>query len=327
MKKFVSIVIPRYKETEKDIFPLLSSINGQVGVDLSDIEAIIANDGKNETAPLDGTFLSLFDFDIRQVTCEVNRGCGPARQAGIDIARGEYVICCDADDTLHSVGVLGAMMQEAEKNAPDMLITSWLEEVIDAKGAYQYITHENDNTWMHGKLYRRQFLIQNNIRFPDCLRVQEDSYFNNLASAFAERRQHLPVTSYVWKYSPDSTTRKNNGIYAYQSIPEFIRSCSMAYAEIERRAPQQLEYKILQFILYNYFSFHHPEWQNPKRSAYLKAAEDAFVTNVTPYLHYWNDAPKQTIADIYSQERNRSFTGYMEEETVSEWLKRLGLKG
>ena len=79
MKKFVSIVIPRYKETEKDIFPLLSSINGQVGVDLSDIEAIIANDGKNETNPLDGTFLSLFDFDIRQVTCEVNLW---PRQAG-----------------------------------------------------------------------------------------------------------------------------------------------------------------------------------------------------------------------------------------------------
>ena len=35
MRKFLSIVIPRYKETEREIFPLLSSISGQVGVDYS----------------------------------------------------------------------------------------------------------------------------------------------------------------------------------------------------------------------------------------------------------------------------------------------------
>ena len=46
MRKFLSIIIPRYKETEKEIFPLLSSINGQVGMDFSDIEVIIATDGK-----------------------------------------------------------------------------------------------------------------------------------------------------------------------------------------------------------------------------------------------------------------------------------------
>lgn len=326
MRKLLSVIIPRYKETEKGIFPLLSSINGQIGIEFSDIEAIIANDGERETAPLDDDFFSLFDFDIRQITCEVNRGCGPARQAGIDIARGEYVMCCDADDTLHSVGVLGAMMQEAEKHAPDMLTTSWLEEVVDADGAFRYVTHENDNTWMHGKLYRRQFLIQNGIRFPDCLRVQEDSYFNALAAAFAERRRHLAATSYVWKHSPDSTTRKNGGAYAFESMPEFIRSCSMAHAEIERRAPQQMGHKIIQFILYCYFSLHHPEWQKPERAECLKAAEGAFVRHIAPFWHYWKDAPGQAVADAYNQERSRSFAGCVEEETIWKWLNRLGLK-
>ena len=152
MRKFLTIAVPRYKETEKEIFPLLSSVNGQVGIDFQDIEVIIANDG-NETIPLKEEFLSFFDYDIKQITCPVNRGCGPARQAGFDIARGEYLLCCDADDVLHNVGILGAMMQEAEKTAPDVLTTSWLEEVLEEpSGNYRYITHENDNTWMHGKL-------------------------------------------------------------------------------------------------------------------------------------------------------------------------------
>ena len=57
MRKFLSIIIPRYKETEKEIFPLLSSINGQVGMDFSDIEVIIATDGK-ENPELDQGFLN-----------------------------------------------------------------------------------------------------------------------------------------------------------------------------------------------------------------------------------------------------------------------------
>lgn len=324
MRKFLSIVIPRYKETEKEIFPLLSSIQTQAGIDFSDIEAIIANDGK-ETVPLDENFLSWFDFDIKQITCEVNRGCGPARQAGFDIARGDYLICCDADDIFHSAGVLGALMQEAAKNAPDMMTTSWLEEIMDGNGKYHYITHEDDNTWMHGKLYRRHFLSQNNIRFPDSLRVQEDTYFNSLSSTLAEKRMHLPVTSYLWKFNPKSTTRRNGGIYLYESMPEFIRSWSMAHKEIEKLAPQKLEYKILQFVIYNYFSLHHPEWLSIEHKKHLKAAEDAFTAHIRPFWHYWKDAPPKLIADIYGKERPKSFAGCVERETVWEWLNRLGL--
>ena len=55
MHKFLSIIIPRYTETERDIFPLLSSIGGQVGVDFSAIEVIIVNDGRG-SGPLDSAF-------------------------------------------------------------------------------------------------------------------------------------------------------------------------------------------------------------------------------------------------------------------------------
>lgn len=326
MRKFLSIIIPRYRETEKEVFPLLSSIAAQVGVDFSDIEVVIANDGDG-AGELDRGFLDLFGLDIFQVSLKTNQGPGMAREHGLKAASGEYVIFCDADDVFHNVGVLGAMMQEAEKDAPDILGSSWLEEILDEGGQYRYITHEQDNTWMHGKFLRRAFLAKNSIHFHESLRVHEDSYFLCIATALAARRSYLPITSYVWKYHPQSITRRDGAIYSYDSIPEFIRACSLAHAEMEKRVPEQMEYKILQFTLYNYFCFHQPGWQAPGHSGYLRDAEEAFVKHIQPMWHYWQDAPPQAIAEVYNGERMRNFAGCVETETVWMWLGRLGLEG
>lgn len=321
MRKFLSIVIPRYNETEREIFPLLSSINGQVGIDFTDIEVVIANDGGGAKA-LDNDYLSLFRFASKQVFLEKNVGPGVTRQAGLDAATGNYVMFCDADDTLHNVGVLGAMMQEAEAHVPDILYSSWMEELY-ADGRYQYITHENDNTWMHGKLLRRRFLSGQNIRFHNDLRVHEDSYFLSIAAAVAEKTRQLPVVTYVWKYRADSITRRNGASYTYNSIPTFIHACAMADREIEQRAPTQMEYKIVQFILYNYFCFHQPGWQALENAHYLNEAEKTLTEEMQPFMHYWQNANPQTIADVYNQERQRSFAGCVENETLGAWLERI----
>jgi len=324
MRKYLSIVIPRYKESEKEISPLLSSISGQIGIDFPDIEVIIANDGDG-SGPLDKNFLALFDYDSRQINLPSNGGPGVARQAGMENATGEYVMFCDADDTLHNVGVLGAMMQEAEQSAPDLLYSSWLEEIVDQNGRFRYITHENENTWMHGKLLRRRFLEHGNIRFHDTLRVHEDSYFLCIAAAAAEKTAYLPATTYVWKYHPDSITRRDGAVYTYESIPTFIQACLMAHKEVERINPSQMEYKILQFTLYNYFCFHQPGWLAPENAKYLKAGETAFAAHIAPFWHYWKDAAPENIAQVYNQERSRSFVGCVEVETVGDWIQRIGL--
>lgn len=322
MRKFLSIVIPRYKETEKEVFPLLSSINLQAGIDLSDIEVIFTNDG-GSIGELDKDFLALFDMDIRQISLEDNRGPGVARQVGLDNARGEYVMFCDADDCLHNAGVLGAMIQEAEKTVVDILSTEWLEELVDANGNFMYKAHQIENTWMHGKFLRRQFLTQNNIRFHDKLRVHEDSYFLCIATSATERRNHMPITSYIWKYHPDSITRRNNASYTYKSIPAFIEACSLAHKEVEKRNPSLMEYKIVQFTLYNYFCLHRPDWQSSENAKYLEESEKSFVKHIAPFWHYWTNAKPETIAAIYNQEREKNFAGCLENETLYAWIERI----
>ena len=161
MRKYLSIIIPRYKETEKDLFPLLTSINNQIGLDFNDIELIIANDGGG-AGPLDDGFLSFFNMEIKQVNLSKNGGPGVARQAGLDIATGEYVMFCDADDIIHNVGVIHAMILDCEENVSDMLSTDWIEEIYNSDtSSIQYITHTAEITWMHGKFLRRKFLQKN----------------------------------------------------------------------------------------------------------------------------------------------------------------------
>lgn len=325
MRKFLSIVIPSYKETEQQVFPLLASIAGQVGIDFDDVEVILVRDGGGR-GPFDSDFLSIFPLDIRQLQLDSNQGPGMARQAGIDAAKGTYIMCCDADDRLHNVGVLGAMIQEAEKTVPDLLYTGWIEEVRnDNTGEFVYLPHERDNTWMHGKFLRRIFLRENNIRHHPELRVHEDSYLLCIAEALAANARYLPITSYVWKWGADSITRRNGGSYSFDSIPTFVRACCLAHKELAERVPQQMEWKVVQLAAYLYFSLHRPEWQTPDHADYLKAAEEAVSREMAPLWRYWINADPAVIGKAYTEERQKHFNGLVETETLAEWLDRLGL--
>ena len=315
--RFLSIVIPHYNESEKDIFPLLSSIYGQVGINTDDIEIIIVTDGGGYELSAD--FLRLFaPLEIRTVDLKENGGPGIARQAGIEAAKGQSLMFCDADDTLHNVGVLGAMTQEAERSAPDILSTSWLEELV-ADGKCSYITHAHENTWMHGKFLRRQYLVQNDIRHHPELRVHEDSYILSIAASLTDRTSYLDIVSYVWKYHPTTITRRDGAAYSFNSIPEFIRACCAADAVVEAKRPDLMEYKICQFVLYNFFCLHRPEWL--AQTEYLADAESALKTHLKPYWHYWDDCQRR--AEIYNEERQKHFSGCIETELIDDWVNRI----
>lgn len=324
MNKFLSIIVPRYKESERDIFPLLSSINNQVGIDFFDIEVIIANDGGG-VGPLSDEFLEWYNMEICQIDMPENRGPGVARQVGFDVAKGKYVMFCDADDILHNVAALGALIQECKNKTPDMLTSEWLEEKIE-DSQFAYITHEIDNTWMFGKVFRRAFLIENKIRFHDTLRVHEDSYFLFICASLAEKNYHMNFTTYVWRYTANSITRINDCVYSFKSIPIFIKAISLALEKVEAITPDQIECKVVQFVLYIYFLLHLQNWLEDENKHYLIAAENAFSNYFKHWRHYWDKADSNMITQIYNEERQRTFINAVETELIGDWIIRLDKK-
>ncbi len=318
----LTFVIPSYKETEEQMFPLLSSISNQLGIDNNKIEIIIVRDGTTEVN-LD--IFKILYLNIKQILMKENKGPGVARQVGLDAAQGKYVMFCDADDMIHNSGIIGAMIQEMEQQQWDILKTPWLEECLDSNtNQLIYINHEIENTWMHGKMFKKSFLDKNNIRFHPDLRVHEDTYFLSIATDYTDKIGYLNITSYVWRWGRDSITRHDEGIYTYEATPEFIRACCLAHEITEKVDISKMEYKTIQLIIYQYFSLHSLNWIQENKKEYRELAEQALIQYMKPYWKYWEKASPETIAKIYNEERNKNFNTQIEFETLGDWLIRLG---
>lgn len=91
----VSIVVPVH-----DAGPYLAECLGSLlAQTLAEVEVVCVDDGST-----DGSDAVLADFAARdarvRVLTQANAGPGPARNAGLDAARGDIVMFCDADDLL-----------------------------------------------------------------------------------------------------------------------------------------------------------------------------------------------------------------------------------
>lgn len=316
----LSIIIPRYKESEKDIFPLLSSIAFQLEIKQSDIEVIIANDNPSQELDLD--CFEILGLNLSQITLEKNSGAGIARQVGLDNATGKYVMFCDADDTLNSVGVLSAFFKELNKfPETDYFSSVWLEEVKNSNtGEMIYITHELENTWLHGKMIRRSLITDNNIKFHEKLRVHEDSYFLSLLADVAQSRRQLNIPSYVWKWHGESITRRNEGLYLYEDFPVFIHSICLANAELIKRKSKMIEYHVAQFLIYCFFTFSKKNWLESKVKAYRDAAIQTLKEHMLPFWQIWDNTDKDYITKIYNEERNKNFSDEIEITTLNDFI-------
>ena len=172
MKK-LDILIPQYNECEVDISPLLDSIAIQQNIDFDEIGVIICNDGSDYI--LCDNFLQSYKFDI-QYFKEPHKGVSATRNFLLDKSDAEYVMFCDADDMFYNACGLWILFREFEKGEFDTLISTFIEEGRNGDDIV-YINHDVDATFVHGKIHRKQYLIDNNIRFNDSLTIHEDSYF------------------------------------------------------------------------------------------------------------------------------------------------------
>lgn len=290
----LTIVVPFYNETERDIFPLLSSINIQKGLDLNDVNIILVNDGYKEYE-ISTQYFDIFEkLNIELIKCEENKGPGVARQVGLDNASGKYVMFCDCDDLLHNTGVLSTMILEMEQHECEFLSTSWLEELEKDT----FFNHEIEQTWLHGKMFLREFLYTNNIRFHEKLRVHEDTYFLKLVTAFTKNRRHLNIVSYIWAYSPNSITRKDNAIYGFASMDIFV----FAVLEATKKLKENVDESIIQLVAYIYFIAQSKEWQKEESKQYLEKMVNSLALNMSDYWSYFDNADEEFINNIYSIE-------------------------
>lgn len=107
----ISIIIPVYNQAER-LANCLAGIKKQT---YDNYEIIVINDGsKDNVIKIIESFKPIFNFKLTYLEQE-NRGAGAARNRGAKLAKGEYIIFCDAD-TVMKPAMLELMLKTLKNN-------------------------------------------------------------------------------------------------------------------------------------------------------------------------------------------------------------------
>ena len=157
----IDLIIPMYNCLDT-IDKTLNSIYCQDRKDLYKIILVDDCSSCDYTSVLDKYSKSL---DITYLRLTQNYGPGIARQYGIDHSNSQYIMFIDADDLLYNDNSIICLYNK---------ICTGLDYVSSLTyNEYSKTTSCNSGD-LHGKMYSRDFILKNNIRFNDS-RFHEDN--------------------------------------------------------------------------------------------------------------------------------------------------------
>lgn len=226
----VSVIVPVYN-TESYLADCLDSLANQT---LRDIEIVCVDDGSADSSPSILARHAELDARIRLLS-QPNQGPASARNAALDVARGEYLCFIDSDDRL-APDALRQLFERASSDGLDVLFfgaapfseDDSLEVDLERFTTYYRRTGDYPGVWtgpellvaMSGQhdykpavcfqMVRRGFREKAGLRFFDGI-LHEDNLFTFLGIMQAERAGYLPETFYERRVRPSSimTTPKS----------------------------------------------------------------------------------------------------------------------
>lgn len=232
----VSVVLPVYNG-ERFLCEALDCILNQT---FRDIEIICVDDGSSDRTPeiLD----DYAEADARvQVVHIQNSGVSVARNTGMDLAQGKYLIFCD-DDDLFEPDMLEKMVSKMDEFDLDICVPNGYKldaaddnRIIKAnflkmkfvpqgdfftpKDAGKYLL--NFSTFFIYKMYRLEFLNERNVRFGT-QDVEEDALFYTQALLVADRIAVLDERLFYYRVnvgdSVSDSIYKDDILAGYKSI-------------------------------------------------------------------------------------------------------------
>lgn len=249
----MSVIIPVYN-AEKYLRGCMDSVLGQT---LRELEVICVDDGST-----DGSAAILEEYaekDSRvRVLRQENKGAGAARNLGIDAARGEYAAFIDADDWVEK-SYCSELVQCADEHSSDIVVcraqrfddatgkplpSDWMlkEQYIPGKAFTPEDIKKFIFQFTYGqvwdKLFRRDFINANGIRFPG-IRAAEDTSFAYISLLSAKRIAVQPSVLIHYRVNRTGTTSGSFVKYpdapftAFNLVYEFLKG-SGKYKEYEQ---------------------------------------------------------------------------------------------
>lgn len=284
----LSVIIPVYN-TEKYLQNCLDSIFRQ---NFSDFEVICIDDGST-----DNSLDVLAQYSNITVIKQTNKGSGVARNLGLQYAKGEYVLFVDSDDWLID-GALKKIVYAVENLDLDILIfggkiyskgklrrgsyssnkisKKYLNQVFSKYEFKDEIFKFPSVAWT--KLYKRDFLIKNNIRFQEIFVGQDQLFFVD-SMLKAERISILPEDLYCYR------KRRPGAVTSNKKKKDFSPVC--VFYAVEKIIG---DYKFKVTILNRYFlkaTFWLPKMHEDLKEEYYKEYCNLLKYVKTMYPYMW----------------------------------------
>lgn len=258
----ISVIVPVYK-AEKYIEDCVRSILAQT---YGDFELILVEDGSPDASGAICDELAQQDDRIF-VIHKKNGGAATARNAGLDVAKGDYIAFIDGDDVVHPeyLSFLLSLLQKADADF-SMCYYDFFTEAgswFDGEITGDYTLLQGDELLKNFREhYRKVSLISlcmklfkrkifDGLRIPEGY-IEEDSMALPMILERAPRIAQSRLPLYHWRVTPGSVTRSGltEKSFAYIEVSRF-----QAEFFAQRRSLQADYFKkdFLQRTLYYYY--------------------------------------------------------------------------
>lgn len=230
MKIKFSIIIPVYNVQDR----LERCINSVLNQHCQEIEVIIINDGSTDDSY---SICKRFEEKYNFITIinQKNRGLAAARNKGIDLAKGEYIVFLDSDDYLvpdklnkiyvelqtRKVELLGTVRKEIDENGKflgNYYNCSKVEKgkIINGRDYLRtYGCKYSVMVWQY--IYKTEFIKQNKLYFFEGI-YHEDSEFMTRVFMKVSRVYFSNILFYNYCYFESSIMRRKNIKRCYDLI-------------------------------------------------------------------------------------------------------------
>lgn len=225
----VSVVVPVFN-VEAFLPRCVESLRSQTWREL---EILLVDDGSTDGSGRLCDEYAVLDSRVHVIRQE-NAGLSAARNAGLRVARGDYVAFLDSDDWAEPM-MLEEMLEAAQADGSDIVVAGCWVDVEDDAG--EVVLSERRTVGAHvlgpgsgctelggrllnllgyawNKLYRRDVLERHQLRFEEGLSLVEDAVFNAAVVEHSRRIQVLPRAYVHYVQRP----RRTLGVQHYEDF-------------------------------------------------------------------------------------------------------------
>lgn len=266
-----SIVIPVYNVNPAFLDQCINSILTQ---SFSDFEIILVDDGSTDTS---GQLCDEFAAKDNRISVihKQNGGVSSARNEGISAAKGEWLLFCDADDTLQE-NCLELVFQTISVKNYDLYKFHY--RILKRNGSYQEVPNELESKvysaeeylklllrhkivgscW--GYVYRTKYVKQ--IKFNNVLNIGEDTLFViNYLLIIQDNIFVSPSVMYNYRDNPQSVSKDWGKICSeIDTVNDEIRLLLNHFSALEK---YRTEYNT--YVVHNLFCTHLWKHRIPNR--------------------------------------------------------------